>query len=298
MNKKIATIQVDLDGLWTNLSYYGYNTEVSPDAIFETSIPRFLDIFSKYNIKATFFLIGKDAEVPEKAALVKKIQEAGHEIANHTYSHHFGFKNMTLEQQREEIMKGEKIIKRITGITPVGFKAPGYDFNNSTLHILEENNYRYDSSMMPTFVYPLIMKINNLFSGGIKRDHGPKWYWAFAPNRPYHPSLVKEWKKGERKILEVPSSVMPIVRLPFHATFSLYFGYGYFWSAYNLSKIKNKPLVYEFHAADLADEIKDTRLGHLTKNNLSHRLKTVEKIISLISKDYITMTTSQLVKEY
>lgn len=298
MNKKIAAIQVDLDGLWTNLSYYGHDAELSPDPIFETSIPRFLDIFNKYNVKATFFLIGKDAEVPEKVALVKKIQDAGHEIANHTYSHHFGFKDMSLEQQKEEIIRCGEIIKKITGITPTGFKAPGYDFNSSTLQILDDNNYLYDSSMMPTFVYPLIMKINNIFSGGVKRHHGPKWYWAFAPNRPYHPSLAQEWKKGRRKILEVPSSVIPILRLPFHATFSLHLGYRYFLSAYNLSKIKSGPLVYEFHAADLADETKDKRLGHLNKNSLSKRLEIAEKIISLISKDYATMTTRQLVQEY
>ena len=47
--------------------------------------PLVLDILKEYDIKATFFLIGKKAE--KHPYLVKQIVEEGHIIANHTYSH-------------------------------------------------------------------------------------------------------------------------------------------------------------------------------------------------------------------
>lgn len=309
-NRNLATIQVDLDGLWTTLEYYGHHQECWPDPFFEKAIPRYLDLFKKYNIKATFFLIGKDGEVPEKVALIKRIKEEGHEIANHTYSHPFGFRSLSFEQQRQEIVRGEEVIHKITGKTPLGFKAPGYDMDHQLLQILHEKRYSYDSSMMPTFVYPIIMRMNNIFSGGIPRTHGPKWYWALAPNKPYIPSLQKEWRKesankkniltdqnDQKKILEIPSSVIPFFRLPFHATFALRLGYFYFKAAYAIIKIKNVPLVYEFHAADLADTISDQRLSHLKNYPLEKRLKLVEKIIQKIARDYTILPTQDLLKE-
>ncbi len=300
---KIATIQVDLDGLWTTLEYYGHHQDCWPDPFFEKAIPRYLDLFRKYNLKATFFLIGKDGEVPEKVAIIKRIQEEGHELANHTYSHLFGFRSLSPQQQHEEIIKGEEVIRRITGKSPTGFKAPGYDMDHHVLKILHENKYSYDSSMMPTFVYPLLMRMNHLFSGGIRRTHGPKWYWTIAPNKPYYPSLRREWRREStahnvtpNTILEIPSSVVPFFRLPFHATFALRLGKLYFKTAYALAKRRDTPLVYEFHAADLADTITDPRLSHLKNYPLEKRLQLVEKIIQKIAADYTVLTTQDLVQ--
>ena len=44
-----------------------------------------LDILNKYNVKATFFLLGKNIE--DNKEIVKKMNEYGMEIGNHTYSH-------------------------------------------------------------------------------------------------------------------------------------------------------------------------------------------------------------------
>ena len=46
---------------------------------------KILDVLGKYNVAATFFVIGKNAEYyPE---VLKEVADAGHEIANHTYTH-------------------------------------------------------------------------------------------------------------------------------------------------------------------------------------------------------------------
>lgn len=69
-----------------------------------------LTLLDTYNVKATFFLIGKDIEEnPEEA---KKIAEAGHQIGNHTYSH----KRMVFKSQsfiKSEIEKTDALIASI-----------------------------------------------------------------------------------------------------------------------------------------------------------------------------------------
>jgi peptidoglycan-N-acetylglucosamine deacetylase len=294
--KKLGTIQVDLDGLWTNLEYYGHKAEVIPDQVFESSIPRFLDLFERHDVKATFFLVGKDGEVDQKKKLVKELVKAGHEIANHTYSHTFGLRNLTREEKIKEIEKGEAVIKKITGKNPVGFKAPGYDVDPEILRLLEKKGYLYDSSIIPTFAYPLIMSLNRLISGGIKRTHGPKLVWGLAPNKPYHPSLRTEWKQGKSQILELPCSVMPLFRLPYHFTFATKFGMNYFNFAYNLAKRKKSPLNYEFHAADLSDNITDKRMAHLESISFKKRNIVFNKILKKITKDYKIITSQDLAK--
>ncbi len=47
---------------------------------------RILEILDKYDVKATFFFVGQNIENYPDAA--RKVYEAGHEIGNHTYTHH------------------------------------------------------------------------------------------------------------------------------------------------------------------------------------------------------------------
>ncbi len=83
-----------------------------------------LDILSEYGIKATFFVIGKNAEAYPK--LLLRMANEGHEIGNHTYSH-MTAKGASKSEFTEEIVRTDKIIKNITGKKPVLFRPPtGY----------------------------------------------------------------------------------------------------------------------------------------------------------------------------
>lgn len=71
-----------------------------------------LDGLLERNVKATFFLIGKNAEMyPE---IVKRIEQEGHIIGNHTYSH-VKLTCISNEKAIEEIRKTNSIIENITG---------------------------------------------------------------------------------------------------------------------------------------------------------------------------------------
>ncbi len=74
--------------------------------------PLLLDGLAKRKVKATFFITGENAEnYPD---LVKRMQEEGHLIGNHTYSH-IQLTQDNREQFKAELMKTNTIIEEITG---------------------------------------------------------------------------------------------------------------------------------------------------------------------------------------
>ncbi len=80
-----------------------------------------LSVLDKYGVKATFFVIGQNAEqYPE---LIKAEYESGHEIGNHTYSHK-RLGSVNCSAMLEEIKKTDDIICKITGECPILFRPP------------------------------------------------------------------------------------------------------------------------------------------------------------------------------
>lgn len=75
--------------------------------------PQVLDILKSYDIKATFFVVGKTAEAnPE---LLRREREEGHSIGNHTYSHDYKQLYSSTENFMAEVKKTEQIFKTILG---------------------------------------------------------------------------------------------------------------------------------------------------------------------------------------
>ena len=110
---------------------------------------RLLDLFSEYDVKATFFVLGSLAQAEPE--LIGLIAAKGHEIASHGWSHAL-LHDLTPEQFRDELMRTEELLLRLTGCRPVGFRAPRWSLTGRTpwVHgILAGLGYRYDSSMTP-----------------------------------------------------------------------------------------------------------------------------------------------------
>jgi peptidoglycan-N-acetylglucosamine deacetylase len=82
---------------------------------------RVLSILEKNHIKATFFVIGKNAE--RRPMLLKKMSSDGDIIGNHTYSHPNTSK-LSKQQFYQQIVKPENIVYSITGQKPQLFRFP------------------------------------------------------------------------------------------------------------------------------------------------------------------------------
>lgn len=90
-----------------------------------------LDILDKYDIKATFFLVGEWVDkYPED---VKNIAEHGHDVGNHSNTHPH-MSELGASGQIEEIQKCNDKIEAITGETPTLFRAPYGDYNNDLVN--------------------------------------------------------------------------------------------------------------------------------------------------------------------
>lgn len=87
-------------------------------------------ILGKYQIKATFFVVGSWVDkYPES---VKQLSEAGHEIQNHSNSHPH-MPQLSVEQMTEELTACNEKIAAITGKKPMLFRAPYGDYSNEML---------------------------------------------------------------------------------------------------------------------------------------------------------------------
>ena len=298
-NKIAATIQVDMDPLWSQLEYYGHSGEIHPDVFYETGLPRFLDLFRKNNVKATFFVVGKDAENKHKKELLKQIREEGHEIANHSFSHPLGLSSLPKKEIETEVRKAENAIKKITGMKPAGFKAPRWDLSSKLLDILEENNYVYDASLLPTFTILPIYLFERIFGRKkLNQFHGPNLSSGFAPLHPYTPSIDSIEKIGEREIVEIPNTVVPIFRFPYHSSPVFLFGLNFFRVSYFLTRKRHLPLNYEFHLIDLADNIADKRIPSYRLPPLEKRMRICRFIVKALVNDYRIVTSRDLAEEF
>ena len=95
-----------------------------------------LDVLDKYNVKGTFFVIGKWVNYPIKNDIkLKEIFSRGHEIANHSYQHS-NFLKINRKQIENEIVMTEKIIYDITGKNSKYFRFPSGAYTSEGVKVV------------------------------------------------------------------------------------------------------------------------------------------------------------------
>lgn len=88
-----------------------------------------LELFDRYNARTTFFFVGTWAR--SRPDLVKRIAEAGHEVANHGYEH-IHVSNSSASTIKKLVKDNEDLLYSITGVKTRLF-APPYGEVNSTI---------------------------------------------------------------------------------------------------------------------------------------------------------------------
>jgi len=97
--------------------------------------PFLLEMLEADGIKASFFLIGREAE--KYPDLVKAIHEGGHSIGNHTYSHLY-MPGLSSRELEAEIERTNSIIEDITGEKTRIFRPPFGHMDQRTAQVLTE----------------------------------------------------------------------------------------------------------------------------------------------------------------
>jgi polysaccharide deacetylase family protein (PEP-CTERM system associated) len=120
----------------------------------ESNVSTLIDICAKYNIKSTCFIVGKLAK--KKPYIVRQLQNAGHEIASHSFSHKLIY-NMTPKEFNKDLKQSLDILENLAGEKIIGFRAPSWSVNKDIADwfydILYENGLKYSSSVYPAKTY-------------------------------------------------------------------------------------------------------------------------------------------------
>jgi polysaccharide deacetylase family protein (PEP-CTERM system associated) len=262
----INALSIDLEYWWCNEFLTDYLPEGRVDLIIESLYP-LLHLLEKYNVKATFFVLGSVAE--KYPQVIEDLYQKGHEIASHAYSHR------TLEKLgKEEFIKEIKTSLDLLGsYHPVGFRAPSFSAKNTTrwyLDVLEKYGFLYDSSIFPVNMilygvpdaplwkykpskdniaindpdgsiieFPLsVVKI------GKKIPVAGGFYFRFFPERFLFWSLNRINKTHPAVIYIHPWETypgIPRLKLPFHYQFEAYYGVNHC-----LKKFENLVKTFEF----------------------------------------------------
>ena len=115
---------------------------------------RILELLERHSVHATFFVLGWIAD--HEPDVVKLIEDGGHEIGTHGYSHR-RVVDLSPDEFRLDLERSLEAIARAGASDVVGFRAPSFSIVESTrwaLKILTEYSLRYDSSIFPTGLHP------------------------------------------------------------------------------------------------------------------------------------------------
>lgn len=266
-------LTVDLEE-WYHPEYVRSKTLQSKEERITQSLKSTLSLLNKWNLKATFFVVGELAE--KHPEIIEKIRENNHEIAFHGY-YHKPLWELKAQELRTEIEK----FKALTGEKCTGFRAPSFSLSNRTrwaLKILEDCGCKYDSSLFPAKT-PLYGVWN-------------------APTTPYKPSHENITEKDEKTNLwEFPLLVygMKGINVPVAGGFYMrFFPASLITRAIKKLNRQEFPAVIFFHNWELDPETPRLKLGLYRYFVTYHKLKeTSKKLERLLSKFKFTS-----IKEY
>ena len=186
-----------------------------------------LKIFDKYTVKATFFV---PAVVAEKFPVVMdEIVKKGHEIACHGLKHDQREATLGLEEELRIIRIATETIQSVTGVKPVGFRAPLFNINENCWVALCKNGYLYDSSI-----------VCSPFYGKHK---------IFFPTKPFTLPVTKT--SGNCCLIEIPVSTNPLFPFPLGGTYLRVFGSRWSKAGLKINFLFRNPVVFHIHPKDV-----------------------------------------------
>ena len=165
--------------------------------VLNQGMPRLLDLYDRYGVKATFFFTGHIATLYPQ--VVKMAYDRGHEVGSHGLTHEVSqaFDVLTPDEQLSHLRQSKQILEDIIGDEVISFRAPAARVNEKFPQIMEEAGFKVDSSVAS-------QRLDMFFSfGALKKLH-----WITAPRKAYRVNEENIFKKGNSNVMEIPISAM------------------------------------------------------------------------------------------
>lgn len=256
--KRLASISVDLDEIRHYAEIHAIDASYLPARpIYARALPRFLELFERHGVRATFFVIGADLDDEANRALILEAHQRGHEIANHSESHLYDLTRRDRLTIEREIDAAAARIEALVGRAPLGFRAPGYTITETVLRILESRGYLYDSSVFPSLPYYAAKAAAMAairMRGGVSKSVLDHPRILRAPRNPYR--IGARYTAPGHGLLELPIATSRLIRAPIIGT-SLMLSPPPLAAALTRSAMGGPHLNLEFHGIDLADRDRD-----------------------------------------
>ena len=142
-----ASITVDVDGV-AGLACrpggpWGLTARSEHEFVWR-GLERVLDVLARHDCRATFYVPGQT--VLERPHVFAELAAAGHELGHHGHAH---LPTLSLDPagERDELLRGLEALASI-GVTPRGYRSPGWELTSVTLALLGELGFVWDSSLM------------------------------------------------------------------------------------------------------------------------------------------------------
>jgi len=215
-----------------------------------------LSLFAKAEVKATFFTLGWVAE--RYPALVRRIADAGHELASHGWDHARVF-TLDAETFRADLKRARAAIEDASGQAVTGYRAPSFSIDKRTPwahQVLAEEGYAYSSSVAP-----------------VVHDH---YGWPEAPRFAHRPL-------GDSDLIELPVTTVELGGRRLAAGGGGFFRllpYGFSsWAIGRVNRSDRRPAVFYFHPWEI-----DPGQPRVRQAPLKSRLRHYSKLSAMEGK--------------
>jgi hypothetical protein len=220
--KALAPLSLDLDNKWSYLKTHGNDSWRDWPTYLDTVVPRILATLDERDLNITFFVVGRDAEMPEHREHLRAIADAGHDIGNHSYLHEPWIQLYEPEEMGTDLKKAHEAIHEATGREPVGFRGPGFSLSATALDQLAQLGYDYDATVFPNVLNP-VGRMYYFMRSNLSREERQKRKALFGTLRDAaRPNVPFVWDLAGRQLLEVPVTTMPGARIPFHFSYLIF----------------------------------------------------------------------------
>jgi hypothetical protein len=223
VRRSFASVSVDLDNIWAYQRTLGDPEWVRLRSYLRVAVPRMLEALDRAGCRATVFIVGADAGRDDGYELLRPIVRHGHEVGNHSYAHACWLHRSERVVIRDELQRADQAIRAATGAVPVGFRGPGFTWSRRLLEVVAELGYRFDASLLPSFLAPVArwrLLQGTSFTPAdrvLRADLFGHFRDGFRPNGAFSWEL-----ESGRRLLEIPVTTMPGLRLPFHQSYLVF----------------------------------------------------------------------------
>jgi peptidoglycan-N-acetylglucosamine deacetylase len=221
--KPIASLSLDLDNLWSYMKVHNDAGWQDFPSYLDLVVPRVLDFLDRRDLALTFFVVGQDAALPANRDALKALGRSRHEVGNHSFAHEPWLHRYTAEQVADELRRAEDAIATATRKRPEGFRGPGFSVSQTVLEVLADRGYRFDASTLPTFIGPLARAYYFMTARLGSKEKEERGALFGTMKDVARPVTAYRWRlPGDRSIVEIPVTVFPVARVPFHLSYVLY----------------------------------------------------------------------------